>query len=209
MGAELGDAEGDVADAEVTLNDANTALGNAQADVVSAESNLAVKNAVRATKQTEKNDAQDNHDAEIDSLNTEQAMLQQVIEILEDLLGRQATSDHELLTETNDHKYFKVQVSGVMSSDAIARACESAGYKALCSGPSGCQYNDENCLITAEAASRSNPMRGVSMLVCNTSPSGCAEFNGLYNYMKGWNGGSGSWCSNGGLHSDKHALCVL
>jgi len=213
--AELGDAESDVADAVVTLNDANTTLGAAQAGVVSAEADLAAKNAVRATKETEKNDAQVNHDAEIDSLNTEQAMLQQVIEILEDLLGRQATSDHELLTETNDHKYFKVQVSGVMSSDAIARACEAAGYKALCSGPSGCQYNDENCLITADAASCSNPMSGVSKLVCNTSPSSCVEFDGLYNYMKGWQGGhgcgveSGTWCSYGNQYSDKHALCVL
>merc|ERR1719273_2901104 len=43
-----------------------------------------------AVKLTEKNDAQGNHDAEIDSLNDEQDMIQQVITILEDLLGRQA-----------------------------------------------------------------------------------------------------------------------
>jgi len=213
--AELGDADSDVADAQTTLNSANTALSAAQAAVVAAEADLAAKNVVRATKATEKNDAQDNHDAEIDSLNNEQAMLVQVIEILEDLLGRQSQSgEGELLVATNDHKYLKVQVSGVMSSTAIAGACEAAGYRALCSGPDGCQYNDEHCLVTAESSSCSNPMQGVSKLVCNTNPSSCAELQGVYNYMKAWNGGSGcgvdggSWCSNGANFVDQHALCV-
>merc|ERR1719464_2415306 len=122
--AELGDAESEVADAETTLNNANTALSAAQAAVVAAEADLTAKNEARATKQTEKNDAQDNHDAEIDSLNNEQAMLVQVIEILEDLLGRQGVSVGVLVAETSQHQYFRVPVTGVMSSAAIAAACE-------------------------------------------------------------------------------------
>jgi len=217
--AELGDAESDVADAETTLNNANTALSAAQAAVVAADADLTAKNQVRATKQTEKNDAQDNHDAEIDELNNEQAVLVQVIEILEDLLGRQqpqVIESGEFLGATNDHKYLKVPVSGVMSSTAVAAACEAAGYKALCSGPAGCQYNDENCVDTAESSSCSNPMQGVSKLICNgQNPNSCAPLDGVYNYMKTWQGHSGcgveggSWCSNGSQFSDKHALCVV
>merc|ERR1712045_31421 len=62
---------------------------NAENAVTAAESDLAQKEAIAAVKLTEKNDAQGNHDAEIDSLNDEQAMIQQVITILEDLLVRQ------------------------------------------------------------------------------------------------------------------------
>jgi hypothetical protein len=214
--AELGDAETDVADAQSTLNSANTALASAQAAVVASESDLTAKDQVRTTKQTEKNDAQGNHDDEIDSLNDEQAMLAQVIEILEDLLGRQGVSvEGVLVAETNQHQYFRVPVTGAMTSAAIADACVAAGYKALCSGPEGCGYNDDNCLITPEATSCSNPMHGVSTIVCNSSPSSCPEFEGLYNYMKSWNGGvgcgveNGRWCSTGSEFTDKDALCVL
>merc|ERR1711953_459944 len=212
--AELDAADSDVANAEATLNNANTALTTAQSAVASAEADLSAKNDVRATKATEKNDAQNNHDAEIDSLNEEQAMLTQVIEILEDLLSKQPQAG-ELLASTNDHKYFKVQVSGVMSSSAIAAACEAAGYRALCAGPDGCQYNDEHCLVTPESSGCGTPMSGVSQLLCNTYPNSCPEFEGLYNYMKTWNGYSGcgvengQWCSNGSNFSDKLALCVL
>jgi hypothetical protein len=212
--AELGAAESDVANAEATLNNANNALTAAQSAVASAEADLSAKNQVRATKETEKNDAQDNHDAEIDSLNEEQAMLTQVIEILEELLGRQP-QEGNLLASTNDHQYLTVQVSGVMSSSAIAAACESAGYRALCSGPDGCEHNDEHCLVTPESSGCQVPMSGVSHLLCNVHPNSCPEFEGVYNYMKTWNGASGcgvesgSWCSNGANFVDKHALCVV
>merc|ERR1711953_742854 len=209
--AELDAADSDVANAEATLNNANSALTTAQSAVVAAEADLSAKNQVRATKETEKNDAQNNHDAEIDSLNEEQAMLVQVIEILEGLLGRQPQSgEGELIVDHNEKKYLKVKVSGVMSSSAIAAACEAAGYKALCSGPGGCQYNDEHCLVTAESFQCGNPMLGVSKLVCDgESPNSCPELEGVYNYMKGWNGGSGCgveegrWCSSGADFSDK------
>lgn len=93
---ELNSANGDVADAQTVLSDAQTDLGNAENAVVGAESDLGEKEAVAAQKLTEKNDAQSNHDAEIDSLNEEQAMITEVIEILEDLLGRQTPSEGEL-----------------------------------------------------------------------------------------------------------------
>merc|ERR1711953_1456012 len=214
--AELDAADSDVANAEATLNNANSALTTAQSAVVAAEADLSAKNQVRATKETEKNDAQNNHDAEIDSLNEEQAMLVQVIEILEGLLGRQPQSgEGELIVDHNEKKYLKVKVSGVMSSSAIAAACEAAGYKALCSGPGGCQYNDEHCLVTPESSGCGTPMSGVSQLLCNTYPNSCPEFEGVFNYMKTWNGYSGcgvengQWCSNGSNFSDKLALCVL
>merc|ERR1719510_2088010 len=72
---ELNAANADVANAQTVLSDAETDRTNAENAVTAAESDLAEKEGIAAVKLTEKNDAQD--------------MLQQVITILEEVLGRQ------------------------------------------------------------------------------------------------------------------------
>jgi hypothetical protein len=226
--AELGSADDAVASAQGVLDDAVAAqavaehnLRTSQANVASAEADLANKVDVQNNKQTEKNDAQANHDASIDTLNDEQAVLTQVIEILTDLLGRQPVHhDQDLFLDHNGVKYYKVQVTGAMSSANILTTCVDVGLTPLCSGQSDCNYNDANCKeteLTQFANSCGWPMHGLAKVMCNTDyPRDCpnGEFEGLYNYMHSWNNHAGcgvegsSWCADGHNANDRWALCV-
>lgn len=226
--AELDGANDAVVDAQAVLDAAVTAeavaehaLSAAQQDVGTAESDLASKVDAQSNKQTEKNDAQANHDASIGTLNDEQAVLTQVIEILTDLLGRQPIQhDQELLLDHNGVKYFKVQVAGAMLSSNVLAACTDVGLTPLCSGSSGCQYNDDNCKVTDLTDSTNScswPMHELAVEKCGTNyPRDCAngEFEGVYNYMAAWASGSAcgvegsNWCSQGKDFSDRWAVCV-
>jgi hypothetical protein len=154
-------------------------------------------------------------------LNDEQAVLTQVIEILTDLLGRQPVQhDQDLFFDHNGVKYFKVKVAGAMLSSNVLAACNDVGLTPLCSGSSGCQYNDGNCKVTdlTDAThSCSWPMHELAVVICGVDhPTDCAngEFEGIYNYMASWSSGSAcgvegsGWCSSGKDYSDKWALCV-
>merc|ERR1712228_1018891 len=131
--AELDSADDAVAAAQAALDAAVTAeavaehaLSAAQQDVGTAESDLANKVDAQSNKQTEKNDAQANHDASIGTLNDEQAVLTQVIEILTDLLGRQPVQhDQDLFFDHNGVKYFKVKVAGAMLSSNMPTSYRS------------------------------------------------------------------------------------
>merc|ERR1712228_1010257 len=154
--AELDSADDAVAAAQAVLDAAVTAeavaehaLSAAQQDVGTAESDLANKVDAQSNKQTEKNDAQANHDASIGTLNDEQAVLTQVIEILTDLLGRQPSAhNQDLLLAHNGLEYYKVQVTGTMTSSNILSTCNDVGLTPLCAGASGCRWNDGNCKET-------------------------------------------------------------
>merc|ERR1712226_415354 len=191
--AELGSADA-VASQAVAEHD----LRSAQANVASAEADLANKVDVQNNKQTEKNDAQANHDASIDTLNDEQAVLTQVIEILTDLLGRQPVDhDQDLFLDHNGVKYFKVQVTGAMSSANILTTCTDVGLTPLCSGRSDCMHNDANCKeteLTSFDSSCNWPMHGLAKVMCDTDyPRDCSngQFEGLYNYMHSWSSNAG------------------
>jgi len=87
----LDDANGRLVAAGVVLSQAQTAQAAADAAVVAATDDVAAKQAEQGVAQTERDDAQQQHDNEIDSLNDEQAVLRQVIEILKNLLDMQPT----------------------------------------------------------------------------------------------------------------------
>merc|ERR1719340_526865 len=117
--AALAGADGDVVDAEDVLDDANQAvadaetvvgekedlvtqaegavavaqgvLGEKQGDVTAAESDLAAKKEVHKTKKAEKEASEEAHNAEVPDLNDEQSVLRDVIDILENLHGRQGS----------------------------------------------------------------------------------------------------------------------
>lgn len=119
----LDTANGDVTTSAGLLTDAKTWHGEAENDVTAAELDLAAKEAIAAKKQTEKNDAQGNHDDEIDTLNEEQEMIEQVIQILHDLLDRQPCVGGQEVTigsSTPNSVEFALP-NGLHSCDNVAR----------------------------------------------------------------------------------------
>merc|ERR1712045_427346 len=120
---------------------------NAENAVTAAESDLAQKEAIAAVKLTEKNDAQGNHDAEIDSLNDEQNMIQQVITILEDLLGRQGGAG------CSEHATSSTEVAiGIYACEgawpAGERGIEAGGAHVCGASTELCGYTEINQLTT-------------------------------------------------------------
>ena len=85
----------------------------------------------------------------------------------------------------------------------VADTCEEVGMKAVCSGPSGCKYSSNRCLVTPLSTNCNNPMYPLSKLLCSGSkPRNCPQFEGVFSYMSGWYGGECGrvgydWCANG------------
>lgn len=86
----LNDANGRVVAAQGVLAQAVTNQAHADAAVAAANADVGDAQADQVQAQVERDDAQQAHDSEIDSLNDEQAVLRQVIEILKNLLDQQS-----------------------------------------------------------------------------------------------------------------------
>jgi len=215
---ELNDANEDVAEADDVLEAANSNAVIANEAVAEAETDLVKKHSARDNAKTRNDDALIDHDGAIDSLNNEQAMLQEVIAILTDLLSRQSGPEPEagLVLEHNGEKFHKIAVTGTMTSANVLAACQAAGLAPVCDGPAGCSYNDDNCKISSLSVSCGMPMWAASKIICGGEiyPSACPEFTDIYNYMAGWSSGSAcgtdgnTWCTTGNDHSNKWAWCV-
>ena len=115
----------------------------------------------------------------------------------------------------NGWTYYKVPVEGTLSDANVAAACSECGLQIPCTGPVGCSYNANNCAQTNNENSCSNPMQGLALHLCGTSPSQCAQLWGVYQHMgNNWVSGAAcgaeqnSWCSIGTNTSNKFALCV-
>lgn len=188
---ELNSANADVANAQTVLSDAKTDRANAQNAVTAAESDLAQKEGIAGVKLTEKNDAQGNHDAEIDSLNEEQAMIQEVITILEDLLGRQrgagCSADATSATEVGETGIYACE--GAWTTPGI-----EAGGIALCGASTElCDYVAINQLSTEQCSGVGNKFFGTKV----SSHGGwqCEKHNDGSGTNDIW--GCGTSCSNG------------
>jgi len=221
---ELNDANEDVAEADDVLEAANTNAVTANEAVAEAETDLVKKHSARDNAKTRNDDALIDHDGAIDSLNNEQAMLQEVIAILTDLLSRQSGSDPSVdcqaeagcMLEHNGEAFYKIAVTGTMTSANVLAACQAAGLAAVCDGAAGCGYNDDKCKISSLSSICGMPMYEASQILCgaDTYPSNCPEFTDIYNYMFGWSSGSAcgtdgsGWCTTGNDNSNKWAWCV-
>jgi len=224
---ELNDANEDVAEADDVLEAANSNAVIANEAVAEAETDLVKKHSARDNAKTRNDDALIDHDGAIDSLNNEQAMLQEVIAILTHLLSKQSgptfapdPSGGVFMLDHNGEIFYKVKVTGQMSSANVLAACQAAGLATPCDGAAGCQWNNDNCKVTSLSKDCGMPMSEASSIICGqgqvTYPHNCAngEFNGIYHYMNEWDSGSAcgvevnSWCAKGNSHSDKWAWCV-
>ncbi|KAI8510719.1 Oncoprotein-induced transcript 3 protein [Branchiostoma belcheri] len=112
--------------------------------------------------------------------------------------------------------YFKVPVSGAMTSTNIKATCEAAGYVTPCNGNSGCSHASSACVLTG-LDNCGNPMYEISQELCGTSPSGCAQLDGVYQFMNNWGrpgqdgacgAESGIWCVGGATRENRYAFCA-
>merc|ERR1712018_1126314 len=91
----------------------------------------------------------------------------------------------------------------MLTSTAVVATCRVAQMEAVCPGPSSCSFTDTSkCLeLPLENDVCGNAMHGVAKAICNAYPSGCPQMDGLFNYMKDWNGDSAcgvvnkDWCA--------------
>ncbi|KAK3274082.1 hypothetical protein CYMTET_17719, partial [Cymbomonas tetramitiformis] len=112
-------------------------------------------------------------------------------------------------------EYWKVPVSGQMTSANIASACSAAGFDAPCPGtPGSCKYAQTNsqCVNTGFTGCE-NPMEDLGAPLGCSSVGHCRALSDTFIYMDDWGGsgcgtsGSGSWCLLGNYHNNMYALC--
>eukprot|EP00058_Branchiostoma_floridae_P004332 XP_002589820.1 hypothetical protein BRAFLDRAFT_125914 [Branchiostoma floridae] len=121
--------------------------------------------------------------------------------------------DASFLATFKGWHYYKVPVAGEMSAANVKATCEAAGYVTPCPGDTGCSYSSSSCFQTG-LVDCGNPMKEVSMQLCGTSPSGCSQLYGVYQFMNNWSNGAscgaeqGSWCVGGIGQQDKYAFCA-
>ncbi|CAH1224628.1 ADAMTS9 [Branchiostoma lanceolatum] len=113
------------------------------------------------------------------------------------------------LATYKDWHYFKVPVTGEMTSANVKAACEAAGFVTPCPGDSGCRFCSSSCVLTG--LKDRNPMNEVSKVMCGVSPNGCPLLHGVYQFMSNWGKGacgveSTEWCAYG--YRNRYAFCA-
>ena len=122
------------------------------------------------------------------------------------------------LKSIGDWDYYKVNVSGIMSSLNVKKACENAGFVAPCPGPmSSCRFSGGGCNDTS-LPNKKGTCSGWFDLCSGKPPQSCEALRGVYMYYHNWQEGSacgvveGAYypfnCQNGNDKSDKFALCA-
>jgi len=88
------------------------------------------------------------------------------------------------------YRYYKVKfLPGTsITESAVATTCEGVNLKAVCSGPTDCQYTDTTkCMVTKLSTDCSNPLKPLSKAICSGSgPADCPEIDGVFSYLKGY-----------------------
>ncbi|XP_066264852.1 uncharacterized protein [Branchiostoma lanceolatum] len=113
------------------------------------------------------------------------------------------------LATYKDWHYFKVPVTGEMTSANVKAACEAAGFVTPCPGDRGCRFCSSSCVLTG--LKDRNPMNEVSKEMCGVSPNGCPLLHGVYQFMSNWGKGacgveSTEWCAYG--YRNRYAFCA-
>jgi len=112
------------------------------------------------------------------------------------------------LYSDNEYDYYKVPVSNgvTLLEGTVQYTCEKVGMKAVCSGPEGCKYNnEENCVVTPLSTTCYQPMSGLSHVLCDgKTPSYCKQLDRIFNYMSDRSSGEcgvvdRSFCADGKL----------
>ena len=121
------------------------------------------------------------------------------------------------LKQLGDWDYYKINVTGVMTSLNVKNACENAGFVAPCPGPPGCQFSSKECNDTG-LPNEAGQCSGWFDLCDNNPPQGCNELRGVYMYYHDWHDGAacgvveGAYypfkCMNGRYNLNKSALCA-
>ncbi|XP_078694923.1 uncharacterized protein LOC144923909 isoform X2 [Branchiostoma floridae x Branchiostoma belcheri] len=129
------------------------------------------------------------------------------------ILGAGVVGQGTYLASFKGWSYYKVPVTGTMTSINVKNTCQAAGYVAPCPGESTCQYSSSECVLTG-LTQCTLPMNEVSLELCGTNPNGCSQFHGVYQFMNNWGNGAacgalpGSWCNNGNGQQDRYAFCA-
>ncbi|CAH1256428.1 NOTCH2 [Branchiostoma lanceolatum] len=109
--------------------------------------------------------------------------------------------------------YFKVQVSGPMTSANVKATCEAAGYVTPCIGII-CHFSSHDCVQTG-LTECGYPMMEVSQVLCGDVPYRCPAFDGVYVFMEAsWNSGAAYGYEgdilgvNGNNYYNRYAFCA-
>ena len=99
-----------------------------------------------------------------------------------------------LYYEERGAKYYGIPVprGTRMTEGAVADTCEAAGMRAVCAGDSNCRYSSSRCeVVHFETKHCGYTMYGLAKKVCgeNTAAEDCPRMDGLFSYLKGWEGG--------------------
>ena len=116
--------------------------------------------------------------------------------------------------EKDGWSYHKVPITGRGGDEVLVSMCVDMEMVTMCSGPDGCGYNDDRCVVTSLSTSCSNPMLGIARQFGCTNPSRCDQLENTFTYMagNGYDGcGSrgGSWCVQGSSIVDGYGICVM
>ncbi|KAI8498605.1 Kelch repeat and BTB domain-containing protein 8, partial [Branchiostoma belcheri] len=125
-----------------------------------------------------------------------------------------AEREASYLTSYKRWHYYKVPVSGAMTSTNVKTTCEAAGYVTPCPGDSDCRYSSSSCVFTG-LEDCIHPMKELSQVLCSisSSPETCDQLDGVYQFMNWRNDNScgmesGDWCVFGSERQDRYALCA-
>ena len=108
------------------------------------------------------------------------------------------------LTVYEGRTYFKILVTGQMTSSNILQTCNQKNKKAACYTSS---YGDSNCVIANNGVTYIFAL--LSKAICHHgNPSSCGPLTDVYTYMKGKSYGftPGLWANSGTYN--RFALCV-
>ena len=123
------------------------------------------------------------------------------------------------LKSLGDWDYYKINVTGAMTSLNVKNACENAGFIAPCPGAAGCLFSSKECKDTGFAIDAGQCWFSFWFGLCgNNPPQGCSELRGVYIYYHDWDDGAACGvvkmgygnvgCRNGKYHLNKSALCA-
>ena len=121
------------------------------------------------------------------------------------------------LKSIGDWDYYKVNITGTMTSMNVKAACENAGLVAPCPGPLSCQFSNTECIDT-RLPNEAGVCAGWYDLCKNKPPQSCVELRGVYMYYHDFYQGSacgvveGAYypfkCEIGNYKQNKSALCA-
>ena len=121
------------------------------------------------------------------------------------------------LKSLGDWNYYKVPVTGIMTSMNVKAACEKAGLVAPCPGDSNCKFSSKECTDTG-LPNKKGVCSGWYDLCGNRPPQTCVELRGVYMYYHGFYHGSACGvieaahfpfnCKRGIYYQNKAALCA-